>query len=177
MVPRKANFDKFRLIKRKMTVINRNVFPVLAGTSNYDGWSSWSSWGLCSSSCGQGKQHRYRFCTSVSTSMDKASTCAGKALMSRSCALNPCPGIKIDLLYFNACLILAIAFPWWNHTFYLRIFAKFSKYPIEHYLLSDRYANELILVLCSLLKQTAKCKFFLRLFRRKTNVPVSLKQD
>ncbi|XP_020619010.1 uncharacterized protein LOC110056806 isoform X2 [Orbicella faveolata] len=61
------------------------------GTSNYDGWSTWSSWGLCSSSCGQGKQHRYRFCTSVSTSVDKESTCAGKALMSRSCALNPCP--------------------------------------------------------------------------------------
>ncbi|XP_068703497.1 uncharacterized protein [Montipora foliosa] len=61
------------------------------GTSNYSGWSSWSSWGLCSSSCGEGKQRRYRYCLSVRTSNKKESTCAGNSLMSRSCALNPCP--------------------------------------------------------------------------------------
>lgn len=62
-----------------------------SGKAYYEGWSTWSSWGLCSSSCGQGKQHRSRYCLSVSTSKEKESTCDGSALISRSCALNPCP--------------------------------------------------------------------------------------
>lgn len=99
-------------------------FCVLIGKAYYEGWSTWSSWGLCSSSCGQGKQHRSRYCLSVSTSKEKESTCDGSALISRSCALNPCPGmemIKLSITFIEngkrlkldtLCLLLAIFFIW-----------------------------------------------------------------
>lgn len=82
---------KSRLTKRSVAVASLCLPSLPPGKAYNEGWSSWSSWGLCSSSCGQGKQHRSRYCLSVTTSKDKESTCDGNALMSRSCALNPCP--------------------------------------------------------------------------------------
>ncbi|XP_032223127.1 uncharacterized protein LOC5521888 isoform X2 [Nematostella vectensis] len=61
------------------------------GKSIYDGWSQWSFWNLCSSSCGQGRRYRYRFCLSLTASGDQKKDCVGKSVMWEPCALRPCP--------------------------------------------------------------------------------------
>lgn len=79
------------LTKDKARVASECVQTHAPGTSNYGGWSPWSPWGFCSTSCGEGKQRRYRYCSSVRTSNNRKSKCTGNSLMSRSCALDPCP--------------------------------------------------------------------------------------
>ena len=83
-------------------VIRKSLYlSFFTGKTHYVGWSLWSSWGWCSSSCGKGTQHRFRYCLSVSTTQDKESSCEGKALMSRSCAPSPCPGMSTDQVEYS----------------------------------------------------------------------------
>ena len=77
------------------------TFFFFIGNQHHVGWSSWSPWGWCSSSCGKGTQHRFRYCLSVSTTQDKESSCEGNSLMSRSCAPSPCPGMSIDQVEYS----------------------------------------------------------------------------
>lgn len=54
-------------------------------------WSSWSPFGLCSVTCGGGKQKRTRICCNP-VPADAVKSCPGSNISSQSCNTNKCPG-------------------------------------------------------------------------------------
>ena len=78
---------------RKTWFTNSPYAFMFPGHTIYDGWSAWTTWGMCYEPCGKGKQYRYRFCLSLSTSQDKKyKTCQGNGVEHRPCYVKACPG-------------------------------------------------------------------------------------
>lgn len=62
-------------------------------------WTPWSNYGVCSLSCGGGRQDRTRSCTNPAPK-DGGDKCLGSYVSSQSCNTNKCPGKSSQIYSF-----------------------------------------------------------------------------
>ncbi|CAH1778167.1 unnamed protein product, partial [Owenia fusiformis] len=74
--------------------------PTTANSVIHGGFGSWSAWGTCSTSCGEGRQSRYRLCDSPKPSIG-GRFCEGPLTESMECNNTPCDGTGSNSPNYN----------------------------------------------------------------------------